>query len=510
MSSRIDLPPQLSRARPADRNAQNPPARRIPALTRPVQPTILIPYEPNDRMRLIPITLTLTLLLSTQSLPAQTPSFTGLGDLPGGEFHSSATALSADGRVVVGSSTAADGRQAFRWSATDGMIDLGDLPGRTVSSGATGLSADGRVVVGAGYGEQGQEAFRWTRKTGMHALGTLPRLTVSTAFGVSGNGKVIVGSSSSPNGVFESFRWTNGRGMASLGDLPGGRTMSQAEDVSASGRVIVGYGTRGKHSQRHAYRWTKKAGMKPLFRLEPGADSQAHGVSADGRVIVGSTAAPGDPRDAFRWTKEGGVQELGELFDWWDSEDHALAASGDGSIIVGFTQVTFLGRDGPVAFIWDEQQGLRSVKRVLRKDFGLDLTGWKLHVATDISHDGSTIVGSGINPDGDLEAWIARLPPTPATRRADSLLAIPEPTTLPTLAATATLLSLRRRRTRESRGDTRLFQPVPPPRQPLHPSPSPLPPGMNPPPPAQRRDRQTQTRSTTQKHAIPNNSQIYY
>ena len=65
---------------------------------------------------------------------------------------------------------------------------------------------------------------------------------------------------------------------------------------------------------------------------------------------------------------------------------------------------------GNEAFIWTEQTGVRSLKAVLENDFGLDLTGWSLTVANDVSQDGLTIVGNGINPQGDPEAWVATIP----------------------------------------------------------------------------------------------------
>jgi len=60
---------------------------------------------------------------------------------------------------------------------------------------------------------------------------------------------------------------------------------------------------------------------------------------------------------------------------------------------------------------------MRDLKQVLQDDYGLDLTGWELNggaflggcLRTDISADGLTIVGSGRNPSGDVEAWIAVL-----------------------------------------------------------------------------------------------------
>ena len=74
-------------------------------------------------------------LLTTGSILFFTPtstsaaSFMGLGDLPGGDIESTANAVSADGLVVVGESESANDREAFRWTAGEGMIGLGDLTG---------------------------------------------------------------------------------------------------------------------------------------------------------------------------------------------------------------------------------------------------------------------------------------------------------------------------------------------------------------------------------------------
>ena len=84
----------------------------------------------------------------------------------------------------------------------------------------------------------------------------------------------------------------------------------------------------------------------------------------------------------------------------------AYDVSADGSIVVGFAQSATEAN----AFIWDADHGMRVLRDVLTNDFGLDLTGWRLREATGISADGVTIVGWGVNPDGDFEAWIAVIP----------------------------------------------------------------------------------------------------
>ena len=103
----------------------------------------------------------LVAVATTEAARAQA-TFSGLGDLPGGSFESAANAVSADGRVIVGSSISAFGLEAFRWE--DGvMTGLGDLPGGVFSSAPrTAASADGRVIVGHGAAScPAVEAFRW-------------------------------------------------------------------------------------------------------------------------------------------------------------------------------------------------------------------------------------------------------------------------------------------------------------------------------------------------------------
>jgi len=158
-------------------------------------------------------------------------------------------------------------------------------------------------------------------------------------------------------------------------------------------------------SGREAFRWTQDGGMVGLSDL-PGGNfsSRALDVSADGNVVVGvGHSASG--YEAFRWTQDGGMVGLGDL-PGGSFHSNAYAVSADGSVVVGFGD-TDSGRE---PFIWDAANGLRNLKDVLVNDFGLDLTGWTLIDANDISADGLTIVGYGTNPDGNFEAWRAVVP----------------------------------------------------------------------------------------------------
>ncbi|MDV3349572.1 hypothetical protein QGP82_12780 [Leptothoe sp. LEGE 181152] len=338
-------------------------------------------------------------------------SFVGIGDLPGGWFKSYALAISADGSVIVGASHSstelnrASLPEAFRWTRAEGMVGLGQLPGNPYGTVASDISADGSVIAG----HSDNEAFRWTQATGLVGLGDLPDGSFrSRADAISADGSVIVGKGSSEANYHEAFRWTQAEGMRVLGspvDLPiRGSFTSRAVAVSADGSVIVGFINPNGHnplgvSENQAFRWTQTGGMSLLSDPTDKALSMASDVSADGSVVVGKRTTAFET-EIFRWTQAEGMVSLGE----WPG---SVKVSADGAIVLGgsFTESTI----DAGAFIWDAVNGMRSLQAVFTDEFGLDLTGWKLGAATGISDDGLTIVGTGINPEGHLEGWIADL-----------------------------------------------------------------------------------------------------
>jgi probable HAF family extracellular repeat protein/parallel beta-helix repeat protein len=199
---------------------------------------------------------------------------------------------------------------------------------------------------------------------------------------------------------YEAFRWTASNGMIGLGDLSGGEYESRAYAVSADGLVVVGYSKSASGEQ--AFRWTESEGMLGLGYLS-GELSQAYGISADGSVVVGRANSL-EGAVAFRWTDSEGMVSLGDL-PGGSVSGVAYDASTNGSIIVGMSNSV----DDFEAFIWDEDNGIRNLQDLLIDNYHLDLTGWHLRCAYGISDDGLIIVGSGYNPQGQREGWIAVL-----------------------------------------------------------------------------------------------------
>ena len=353
------------------------------------------------------IVLVFILLLLSNSL--QAAYFMGLGDLPGGDFSSRARDISGNGLVVVGESHSSNGFEAFRWKLSGGLVGLGDLPGSNFFSIAQGTSSTGSIVVGQSNSEsvlgEGSEAFLWRINIGMVGMGFLGSIQNSQAYDTSSDGSIIVGDSKSDNYIGgEAFYWTESDGMVPLGVLSGG-DWSRAWCITEDGSVIAGDGSSEntlEHSE--AFRWTEAGGMVPLGDLPGGIFmSQAQDISSDGNVIVGKSWSEFG-QEAFRWSNTEDMVGLGDL-PGGEHRSIAFAVSADGSIVVGHATSEI----GDEAFIWDRDNGMRSLNEVLVNDFGNNLNGWLLSEAHGISSDGRTIAGMGRNPDGYYEAWIANL-----------------------------------------------------------------------------------------------------
>ena len=334
------------------------------------------------------------LTITSATPPTLSRHFTGLGDLPGGFASSMACGVSADGAAVVGGGNSAAGTEAFRWTRAGGMEGLG-FPQ------AFAITADGSMVVGFRHTAKHAEPVRWTHDGGTVSLGKLPDYDYGSANGVSADGSVIVGTYGAGNSI--TFRWTPGRGIAGLPGLPGALVHCEARAVSADGAVVVGE-SRYESAYDEAFRFHADTGLIQLGALPGDWRSVADGVSADSSVIVGSSV--GADAQAFRWTQHTGMIGLGTLPDG-SRNSSAFGVSADGSIIVG----QCYGEGGFEAFIWDAAHGMRSLRQVLvsQFDLGANLTGWKLQLATAVSADGSFVVGYGMNPSGDREAWLAYL-----------------------------------------------------------------------------------------------------
>lgn len=303
-----------------------------------------------------------------------------------------ATAVSSDGRFVVGSVSGAQGQRAFRWSIDGGLENLGALVGASASS-ARAVSADGSVVVGVSTTPLGDRAFRWTEVTGMQDLGVILDASDSNAAAVSADGNIVAGDLQIA-GSSSFFRWTGPTGMQRLG-------AGTAQGMSADGSIIVGYAEA-------SFRWTVAGSIDLGASLTPGS-AWAAASSADGLVIVGYRLDANGNYRGFHYTSELGATDLPLLVgDTPEIADaYAYAVNADGTTVVGSEDN---GTSSAVldAFVWTPARGTRRV---------VDLvpaaevpSGWRLRRANAVSADGGVIAGEGNASIGEPnQAWVAQL-----------------------------------------------------------------------------------------------------
>jgi probable HAF family extracellular repeat protein len=174
---------------------------------------------------------------------------------PAGNHSSRASAISANGKTIVGFWEDPTGpRRPVRW--VGGKHDL-FLGAKTIGE-ATAVNSDGTQIVGQSPGSSGYGvAFFYSDKRGLIKLGTLSHLATdqSIANGISDNGRVV-GWSGDPFGSgIQAFTWTSSsphmkRLLSVLNQLgakiPAGTTLTTAVCISADGSTMAGQYVNGQ------------------------------------------------------------------------------------------------------------------------------------------------------------------------------------------------------------------------------------------------------------------------
>lgn len=350
------------------------------------------PAPPAPRVWLTPAAVS----WPTDRRPAQ---FHALG---GGAAHSAAVAVSADGSTPVGVARPAGGHdEAVRWR--DGRLEpLGtlDLPGLDRSV-PRAVSRDGRIVVGESTATEATAvAGVWRDGGAPERLPLPPGVDAAVAVAVSRDGSIIAGCVTGD--CDQVVRWQRGAVAAVATPRP---FHLAAHAMSDDGKVLAGNGGEPLTAARVTAR-----GVAPL-----GADGRVEGLSDDGTIAVGHVGDRAALWRRGRLTDLGVVPGYDLCVARAVSADGGRVV---GTCVRRSTWVPVADEPRPppdeprasVAFVWDRRHGMRPVADALAAA-GVTLpAGWWLDEAFDICAYGLTIVGDGRSPTAASEAWLAIVP----------------------------------------------------------------------------------------------------
>ncbi|HJS59301.1 MAG TPA: hypothetical protein VKA01_14460 [Vicinamibacteria bacterium] len=270
-----------------------------------------------------------------------------------------------------------------------------ELPDRVLPSG---VSSDLTVVGGLGEGG----GFHWMPTSGVVFIGGRQALSTSR------DGDTIVGEALDASRLQQAAIWQRGTEWRLLGSIvpnarPCDADLSVAIQVSGNGKVVVGLGWDTCSTAR-AFRWEESTGMVNLGSTVAGRGSRADAVSGDGTVVVGFQDLTSGFRQGARWV--GGQQTLftgplgivGQAFD----------TNGDGSLVVG--QVCRPGDPlDQSGWVWTQRDGLQCLPvprlRLLSRE------GDFLGRARATSDDGRVVGGAqAFGLESDAVLWLDRQP----------------------------------------------------------------------------------------------------
>jgi formylglycine-generating enzyme len=319
---------------------------------------------------------------------------TDLGTLSGGTF-SVATGINAMGQVV-GESNAAGGHDfAFLYSGGT-MKSLGALDGEY--SSASGINATGQVA-GTTDVAGGEHAFLYNHGT-MTDLGVLPGGTVSYGHGINATGQVV--GICYTNSSSLAFLYSGGtmENLNNLGSPPPGWTLTDAIAINDNGQIAT-WGQNPGVTGAHSFLYS--GGIFTDVGTLGGDYTEASGMNNAGQV-VGVADLPGDTVGRAFLYSSGTIADLGTLAAPYNGSSNASGINSSGQV-VGFSIDDNLPNYPQHAFFYSNGT-MEDLNSLIPQS-----SGWTLQEATAINDTGQ-IVGYGINPSGQQDAFF--LTPIPA------------------------------------------------------------------------------------------------
>jgi hypothetical protein len=350
------------------------------------------------------------------------------GTVPEGEFCedfpiTTVTDMTGDGSRIVGLHAFFTG--AYEWTAENGLRTMGPV------DGAPYISRDGSLVGSDSFEDTYTYGYASTWNGVFWDIDTQPapdtiwtKLPVAdgfafcdfsgqSTFGVSSNwvvGLTWIDENGDGNGCegARAFAWSAATGTVVLDDSVSGDGSYRANAVNDDGSVITGWSAPGRTASVWLDNQEQHICQDPAWFCNEGWD-----VTPDGATVLFTGASPNDfnTRASLYDVASGDIEQLpfpdAPYDPAWDTFQ-GWAVSDDGGTVVGeFGGGGFFGSP-PYPVMWNRDLGMTLDVQVFLLGQGLDdLFFWFLEDDTAVNSDGTIIAGSGVNPDGWIEAWSA-------------------------------------------------------------------------------------------------------
>jgi probable HAF family extracellular repeat protein len=264
-----------------------------------------------------------------------------LGTLGGASSY--AADINSGSTVVGWSETSSGATHAFRWTASEGMIDLGTLPGDAMSRAVAvldgGTQNGGQILGVSGEGDRWTPVV-WSASGSISAL-PIPLIpgfgtTSPTGFNAEGD---VVGSDAGGIGLQQGWIWSATDGKYNLSaNAQGGSNEGAASGVTTSGLVVLttrGSTCRSNSQCWRAYRWSQTNGYDPLGT--PGKDPEANvtglALNETGTVAGWATTGASSVTTPYRWDPNSGFKLLSNYATGSSSYGYATAVSSSGTVV---------------------------------------------------------------------------------------------------------------------------------------------------------------------------------
>lgn len=322
-------------------------------------------------------------------------------------LSNSVSSLSGDGSVASGERPSG----FFYWTAANGVRPIG---GNTASAGVgyggdSDLSDDGKLLSGnsspveSNLSEMSRYDIASGNWTQLGSLGSSSGMEASNSWGISGDGKSVVGLGWVNAGTAHAIQWREGGSVEDLGSSVAGAS-SRANETDFDGNIVVGWQDRTDGFRQGAI-WVD--GVQRLLSYGGEPMSEAQDVTADGKWVVGD-GGYATLDEAWRYNVETGeVELLGKIReDLFFPSRLATGISDDGRTIIGAERDFFGFPPEQTGLIWREGIGLRDLTKYALK-IGVPVPdGVELDIPVAISADGRTIAGV----DNNFHGFVIQVP----------------------------------------------------------------------------------------------------